>query len=357
MRAAVIGYYGENFGDLLMLSVIIQKAKPFVSVLQIFTYGNKASLYSYLSTVNTDSMRIDVIPLNEVGVIGFVTQVRGADLIMWGGGTCFMDEGGTGGVKYMFLAHLLGVPVYYLGVGIDSCRKTVTKMCILIAMIISRSLYFRDEHSRDVAKKYSFRKKKAKFIPDLAFSISKSSVDHVNVDFPGAYIAFCTRELGLYFGADAEDVNSQLCELALAIARKVNVQTIVLILADSAEDKNLSLMASNMLSRSGVGVEIVEGSDIQSTTSVIAGAKFLVSVRLHPAVVAHQIDVPYVLFNYSDKNSKFLSYVDSSQRLVSKNSMSIQDNWFDAPSLSGAGCLAGREVDSIINALFQGAAS
>ncbi|MDF1690584.1 MAG: polysaccharide pyruvyl transferase family protein [Cycloclasticus sp.] len=353
MKVAVIGYYGENFGDLLMLSVLIERAKLSVNNFQIYTYGDSEDLRLFLNQLSVGAMRVDVIGLKQAGLLGFLSNIRGAKFIAWGGGTCFMDEGGTGGIKYMVLAKFLRVPVFYIGVGIDAHKKYLTRMCISMAMLFSRQAYFRDEESRKIASSYFFGKRKALFVPDLAFSMSQDlNSKNVSVFDGNPYIAICPRELALYFGGDASEVNLQLCELVRAIAGVIKTNRVVIIAADLIEDSLSCYEIARMLGEQGFVTSSVEGCRVNETISLIAKASFLVSVRLHPAVVSHLCNTPYVLFGYSAKNAKYLNYVNSPQRLISFGDVDLNASWFECPEECFSVEFSRTEVLRVLDSIF-----
>lgn len=314
MKVAVIGYYGRNFGDLLMLDVFRALASDAGLDLVVFTYGHIEHIESYLEAVDRDRVRVFGLSAGRPSD-DFDREISSADALVWGGGTCFMDQGGTGGVKYFLKAYAKKVPTYYFGVGVDRCNSMKTKICLGVAALISRGIYARDVDSANVFKRYVpfWSKEKVKLVPDLAFG-GDGYTSEVGEE-RSRYLVLCLRDIKDYFD-DHLSLNEQLLAKFIDLARLTGVSDVDVLVGDADVDEIVSLSCCETLQSAGLRARLIDGSDVSNSIKVIAGAVYVVSVRLHPAVVAHLCGVPYSIFNYSDKNRKFAYELGEGQRVI-----------------------------------------
>ncbi|NWL79049.1 hypothetical protein DM872_19575 [Pseudomonas taiwanensis] len=310
MKICIIGYYGSNFGDLLMLNALISRFEGFS--IDILTYGAKEELeeQSFIQDRN-----ITVIQASQKNLAKIVRSFRSSAAIIWGGGTCFMDEGGTGGVKYMALAKLLGCQVYYFGIGVDRYRKFKTKLCMYLASKISSRIYARDLDSQKAFHATNPKNKERIYIThDLAHAYT-STDDNLNTPLASDYLLYCPRSLDSYPNIYHE-TNLELTALAHKIVKHLHLQKIVILNADPAIDSGIVTECAKVFEASGIEVEIISGSSTRESIKAINYCKFLLTVRLHPAVIALERKTPFAIFNYSNKNKKLVSEHDCLDRLI-----------------------------------------
>jgi len=346
----IVGYYGENFGDLLMLKSILERIIGAGSDARVFTYGNREKLREFLDR-EFPFASIDIVP---AGLAAFAKACRKCDLAFWGGGTCFMDEGGTGGVKYLLVARMLGLRVAYLGIGVDSQRHWKTRLCLRLATIIARDIYLRDPIS--LAAIQALRPKggaRLSLVPDMAAGIEPEIVP---VDARSGVLV-CLRDLTRYFPAAlASEINTGLCRLAVAEARRRGQGELVTILvADGEVDSCVSERAKEHLENSGTLGAVVSGNNVASAIAVIARSRCVISSRLHVGVVAHIVGVPYVLFNYSNKNRKFCQHVQEPWRAWGRDELANGDIDMSIPNADLIRASAAR-IDHVFKELLDHAA-
>lgn len=331
MKISIIGYYGANFGDLLMLNVLLRSFEKKYDIINIFTYGDVEILAKVLQH-NTNFKKYQLVSLVKPNAgAEFRKHVKGSSSINWGGGTCFMDEGGTGGIKYMLLAKILGVKVNYIGIGVDKHSKQSTKMYIRVANLISSKMLFRDEESKAVADQYSLFAKKNLLMPDLAYHYEKKIEQEQPV---AGHVLFCMRNLKGYTNTGGENINEELVDFTLQVCKELGLKKVVNLICDYEIDLEDSHISRDIFIKNGIVVEEVFGYELQSTIEKIANATFVVSVRLHPAVLANCLDVPYAILNYSDKNLKFVAEVNELPRLIKMNGIKGYEANFNKPNSS-----------------------
>jgi polysaccharide pyruvyl transferase WcaK-like protein len=332
MKISFIGYYGGNFGDLLMLSSLIDYYSTYYEIINIFTYGNVDILKSSF-TSNSNFSKINIYSLvgeDSTGTFKFTKLVNSSRYLIWGGGTCFMDQSGTGGVKYMMLAKLMNVSILYLGVGIDSHKKVKTKLYVFLAVWLSKTFYCRDTGSLFAANQITFDlfKNRVKFVPDIA-NIKGFLAESVISD---NYVVYCCRDLSNYESLNNDEINLALANLTVKVCKSLGVNEIINLVCDVEIDLEQSEKANLIFFENDLTVITVYGYNMENSLSAIYYSQFIITSRLHPAVVSHNLNIPYALYNYSDKNEKFLLEVNEISRLIDRNDIQNYIPVFKKPS-------------------------
>ncbi len=312
----IVGYYGENFGDLLMLKSIISSLMGSQGPILIFSYGDTQALARFVDSYFPGSG----VRILGPGLFSFAKACLGASQALWGGGTCFMDEGGTGGVKYLTIARMMGVRVRYLGIGVDSCSSSKTRLSLWIATRIADDILVRDEGSAETVRRIGGgRSAVVRTVPDLAMGVSHPSVDARN----GALL--CLRDISSYYDLEtARSINQKLCDLLVETCKRQGVGSARVLVADAALDAEVSRYAVDYLIDNGIQVRVIEGWKLNDSIDAIAGSEFVISTRLHVGVVAQLSSTPYVLFNYSAKNLKFCQAVGQPGRCLD---LPLESEW------------------------------
>ena len=320
MNISVIGYYGNNFGDLLMLKSLLAVHRPGV-VYTVLTYGDGEALkkQGFISAGH-----IAVVELNRANRLLAYKSVIKSSAIIWGGGTCFMDEGGTGGIKYMALARLFGAKVIYAGIGVDNHKKLKTRLILFFATVLANVFYIRDAASLQAIRKINpwISQGKIKQSVDLAYALDTDDTGVVvDRDGGGDYIIVCLRDLEGYGDPSNDDVYGQLLDVSIRICWRLGVNRVGIFNADAEVDTDVSRYAERELKARGFTVFQIPGSDIDKSMAYIKRARHILSARLHPAVVAYSLGTPFSLYNYSDKNKKFTSETRTESCLIHRGAI------------------------------------
>jgi polysaccharide pyruvyl transferase WcaK-like protein len=264
-----------------------------------------------------------------------------------------MDQGGTGGIKYMLAARMLGIPVYYIGIGVDAHKKLKTKISLMLAAAISKGIYARDRFSMRVFENYSIfsSRKRVDLIPDLAFGMHDIESQNVPAGPSNdGQISVCLRDLSGYVKSTEATINSILL-IALTVLKELELNNVSILIGDAEVDLGVSNMAEYFFKSKGFSCQVVDGAHVHNAITSIAQSKYVLTVRLHPAVVAHSLGVPYGLFNYSDKNSKFLEQVDESERAIYEGCEAGFIPSMAVPKVKGRAVEYGKVVEKILTML------
>lgn len=303
MVVDIIGYYGSNFGDLLMLQGVLNNLPSGCLKVNILSFGilNLADLdYSCNAIVNSYYIRM---PLKQL-----IQLYKEAEVIMWGGGSCFNDVDGTGGVKHMLLAKLVNpsVKIVYYGVGIDIKKSFLGKLYLKIALSISERFAVRDERSFDMIKKYSF----AELIDDPIY-LNKKWLLSINTSNKRSSLVISYRCINSYFPNAYKSYLMNFLINLKSVLRTNSFTDVYVINADSSVDKNDNLYISKELISSCVNVRYIEKQSLKEICGVIGSSSLVITGRLHLAVVASVYNTPCLLLNYSEKNKQFAMKGDS----------------------------------------------
>ena len=66
----------------------------------------------------------------------FYNAINTSDAISWGGGICFGEYAGNGGLKFMVLSRLMGKKVYYINIGIGNIKSIKNKIETFAALLL-----------------------------------------------------------------------------------------------------------------------------------------------------------------------------------------------------------------------------
>jgi polysaccharide pyruvyl transferase WcaK-like protein len=299
----ILGYYGDNFGDLLMLNGLLKNIPD--------TY--KINILTYSSCLNTRDLdisldRIEIYDLNKKGKFkNILKSVSKSQKIFWGGGTCFNDIDGTGGIKTMLICFLLGKKCYYFGIGIDYIKNLKSKVYVLIALIISSKMYLRDELSYKVIKQLfpsfvlQIFKNKISLIPDIASLNFTKNTEQSQLENE---LLISYRNVAKYFDNHNDYLNMFILNIEDFVLRN-NVNKINIIDADSDVDESDSIQIYNFLNKN-YNVSYKKALNLNEKLNIIKGSKFIITGRLHIAFVSMFYDKKFILLNYSDKNRAFI---------------------------------------------------
>ena len=293
----IIGYYESNFGDLLMLQGIIEHLPEHIRNINILSYGN-FSLHDLF--VQKDRFRFKVYNCFQwrkqfIAILGALFR---SGYCMWGGGTCFNNVDGTGGVKWMLLAKLLGVKVIYFGIGIDLLKNDNN-----LKKAIRLADYFcvRDNYSYGLSQKYG------KEIIRVKDPFLLNSYPIKEKDRSGNYLLIAYRNVDRYFKNSPEYLINFIGCIKSLIER-FYFSEIIIIDTDNAVDKTTGKYLYELLSTQNLTIPLVYNPTgyLQEKCLLIREEKLIITGRLHVAYYAFLNQVNFFLLDYSMKNKQFI---------------------------------------------------
>lgn len=151
---------------------------------------------------------------------------------------------------------------------------------------------------------------------DLAGCVPLSTIGNVNIDNKVLGVSVCRYES--IIGADVENeilrnraIFDGLTDFALKNDMKVKI--IVLNANEIVGDISISKDLSLYLRQRGVSAEVIDYVNPILTLKVIAECNMFFSVRLHGAISAYLLNVPFILVEYHIKCRDFLDYIGYEQ--------------------------------------------
>lgn len=321
MTINIIGYYGKNFGDLLMLQSMLNMYIPKGCNINILSYD---SLNIDVIDI-TNELNINVYHINQVSLIKLLRLYRNADKMIWGGGSCFNDVDGTGAVKQMLLAKIVhpSISIEYYGVGIDLKHNKYNIYCMKIALKICSSFTVRDGASYEVVK----NNKKTSLCNDPIFLIKEWLEELVPAKEHISDIIISYRCVDSYYREKAPLFLQQFIDNIYTLIRhNKSLSNVIIFDADSSIDSdNNKCIYESMRKWTNVHVKYIGHQRPSDLCKYIRGTKMVITGRLHVAVLAHLYLKEVALLNYSKKNETFLKSHNRENALVAYTSLHNPD--------------------------------
>lgn len=312
-KVLLIGYYGSNFGDLAMLRVLVK---------YLTKEGCKLRVLSYAADSNVAEREIPGTEIRWIkhgrwrGLGPTLRDLQWADDVVWGGGTCFMDQGGDGAIKYMLLAKLLWCRVFYLGIGVGTVSKPRTRRVLWVASLISEGILVRDERSRQLLTQKEARR--LSVAPDLFYALTPW-LDRLrgSIDVQPGQLLIAYRSVEEYFGTGmSQRHRAAFVERAVEFCAAHQVRRVVLLDTDAAADGRDGSWIFQQLRGRGYDVARVELRSTEETAKQIAAAEYVLTGRLHIGMAAAILRKKFALLNYSPKNAELMKQIGCEKGLV-----------------------------------------
>ncbi|WP_368490079.1 polysaccharide pyruvyl transferase family protein [Clostridium sp. BJN0013] len=305
MKIALWGYYGPNYGDNIMLKVIIDYFNnKHIEVEIIDLFGIKGS-----NTLHTDSKITKFKEFNKVKKLYELYRLSNKDTInIWGGGTIFTDCDGDGNFKFFKLIKLFGGKFSYLGIGIG--KLTIKERIEKAIYLLSKCEFaiFRDSSSLKKANDLSsnenyYLAEDLSYIYFNEFKIKKVKYDE--------YVLITWRNLIRYMDKEQEKkLMNDVVNACSKLCNELNIKNIVL----SALDENYDIEGCNVISKmfnDNFNIQIDLDNNIDNITNLICNAKFHFSGRLHGCIASEYFNVPTYGMSYSPKMRYFYESISS----------------------------------------------
>lgn len=308
-KVVIVGYYGSNVGDIAMLQTLISLFSEYEIV--VYTYSDKICKTVYELTGGA----IHIIKNNRISTFfHFLKDASSASAVMWGGGTCFMDEGGDGAIKYFLLARLFCKRIYYVGIGVGKSKRFRTKIILAGALLISSKIYLREFSA---AKKFpGFYREKIGYVPDLVYRYPLL----LNKDDDNSYsnsLLIAYRNVDNYFGSvKSKEYLQNFCRAINCLFEHSEFSKVVLMNTDSeCDSEDLSFIEKNIFPSGYVEIISID-SGISRIVEEISKSSYIITARLHIALMAFANNRKFCLLNYSPKNVSFLEQAGVNGALI-----------------------------------------
>lgn len=325
-KLVVIGYYGDNIGDILMLFNLIDYLKARYYQIDVITYceiKDQNILDTLKSSVNIHYIRVGQF---IKGISVLFKALKNSSAIIWGGGTCFHDQGGEGAFKYMLISGLLGKKVYYVGIGIDNVNKKSLKFKIWMAAWLSEAIVLRDPDSVERIKKITGRRfnKKIYLAYDLIYlsDINYRFIEIKENNLPfKSDLVIAYRNVDQYFN-NSKQLLSEFIEHVKSFIVNNRTENIYVISTDNEIDESDSEIITKSLIDSFPGIKVIHKDfTISQKFSIIKDTGFVITGRLHVGIISYLCNIDFVLLNYSAKNASFIREINKEINLIEFNNL------------------------------------
>jgi polysaccharide pyruvyl transferase WcaK-like protein len=305
MIVSLWGYYGFNYGDDIMMKVLIEElTKKNVKVILVDSHNGK------LKDMMTESENLEIIDffnLTKGQKIRILYRLaRTAHLNFWGGGTVFTDVDGDGNFKSFLLLKLFGGKIGYISVGIGDMKKISRKLKTNILIKVSDIITFRDKVSYSLSK--NINSKNSFYCEDITyyyFNSFKSKINCIDNKVKNqSYLLVSIRNLVKYFGVEKEaEFSEQITKLIPKLMERYNLNRVIFLPLD-IKDIEINEKIRQSLDKS-INAICLTNQNIDYMTEIIKNADIYISGRLHGSVAGEFFGVNTISLSYSNKINYF----------------------------------------------------
>jgi len=311
LKIILFGYYGfRNLGDDLMLSSILDalSKEEFVDAINVVVREN---YYSCEFSGTTKILFHDGHSI--MARARRLSLLLSAGAAIWGGGTCLYEpesrdiKGIQGIERNVKLMKLLGIPFYFLGIGIGRIFSEEGHRIIESIIDDCAGMNFRDMRSFDMATAMGgARDSKFSLGGDLLFLL-KDKIKEISPckrDDEEFRVGFC----GVQQYASSEEVINACTDNLKGIISDLKAKIILFPFHQGLNNDND--FHRIICDRLPAGTfELVEYVGAKDAISVFKTLDFVIGMRLHSIILADLNGIPNLAINYSPK---VRYYVDKS---------------------------------------------
>lgn len=310
MRIALWGYYGTNYGDDIMLEVILNYfVNKNIDVELVDMYEGTLE-YRFRQKYKN----VKVIPFKNLSRIEKVKAIKDlakANINLWGGGTIFTDTDGDGNFKWFSLIKLFGGKIGYVGVGLGKLTKPsrIKKTKQLLSW--SSICIIRDKQSYARAVQLA-RNKNFYLAEDLSYIFLDNFKQKFRKNESQKYILLTWRNLIGYVPFNKEmDLMDDLVTVVEHVIRESGVNKVILGALDTKYDVDSCRHLYKKLKEKGINVHFELDSSVENLTKLIINSYLHFSGRLHGSIVSEFFKVPTITLSYSPKLNYFYESINS----------------------------------------------
>ena len=261
---------------------------------------------------------------------GFFKSLKDADLVLLGGGGILQDETSIYNIPYfiiqILLAQLLRKKTMFVAIGAGPINGTVGRFLTSLAMKKINAITVRDTYSYNVLRKLGADKEKMDIVTDPAIALSYKDVKRphdIPNEFPErGYILVCLRH---WFDLNRFLPVALSNKLALSYKGKKYYRDFIITISKCLDlivkETSLSIIFFPFYGSKDIKVNrdalqemeckdkaflIKEPQQIQSFCYLSNDAEFVISMRLHSAVLSAAQNKPSIALSYSPKVKEFM---------------------------------------------------
>ncbi|QIR98926.1 polysaccharide pyruvyl transferase family protein [Vibrio diabolicus] len=321
-RYMFTGFYGmRNFGDDLFSSISSHGAAKYWNENNVKIIGPKVDNSNVYYSIPNEKM------LNIYSSHGFLgksyrlwnslSNAINSETVVYSGGSLFSNVSSS---VREFVDSYSGAQLFALGVSVGPFINSHDELKVKQKLSKFKYISVRDKTSFDIVNSFELDSKivqscdLAGLIPEI-YNFHKEDSDFIKVGFSPCNNVNNPEEMRSF----CEDFYNSILKLSKFINLEVtlfNLNTHSII-----GDQKLNNRLYYRLINSGINCKIISYSScgIEKTISLINNLDLMVSARLHGAVAAYTLKVPYILYEYHKKCEEFNLFVGNDKGLSLKN--------------------------------------
>jgi polysaccharide pyruvyl transferase WcaK-like protein len=316
MQVSIHGsYYGNNFGDMLLLSLYVRWIRECTT--------NVTINLPLASATNRQLLGADTK--------GIVKALFGGDALLYAGGGYFGEPEQRrirwtirNYARHVFIGKLfkmLNRPIAIIGVGAGPVSGGLLRRNIVDLCNYASTLVVRDHPSRSFLVKYGVPANKISVATDAALTIRREHIpEQALLHVRRMYPCLCRQDvIGVHLShvRGYSNGSSVLFDDIVAYARS-NPERKFLLLVDGISRRRRKLeqecAAIELLDALGDQALLSEYSDPWILIAVLSRLKLVVTTKLHVGIASVALGTPVVSFPYHQKTPRFFSQLGASER-------------------------------------------
>jgi polysaccharide pyruvyl transferase CsaB len=329
-RVVISGYYGyNNSGDDVMLQSIIAGLHEKHDNLRLTVLSRKPG---------ETRARFGVDAVGRFNILRILSRLRGADMLITGGGNLVQDETSTQSLLYYLwvigIARRMGAKnmLYAKGIGPVNRPQNIRRVQKSLQQVDLITL--REPGSKNILSEMGVTRPSIHVTADAAFALAPSPAPHVPARYgiTGQYFCIALR----HWMTNPPELEAEVARFADTISQKYGY-TAVFVLMRAEQDGDISRRTMALMRSPAVLAEPPPG-DVTDTRAILGGARFTLAMRLHAIIYAMEYGVPAIGLVYSPKIRQFMQSVaqeshmpveDASCEILLRFAHEIEDNHHD----------------------------
>lgn len=311
----ISGYYGfGNSGDDSILYAIIREIKQMQPNVRIAALSKVPSVTSRLYGIDA---------INRFNIISVLYRLSRTKLLISGGGSLIQDVTSTKSLAYYLAiinaAKLMGKKVMLYANGIGPVKNHVNYKKVKNTLNRADLITLREPSSYNELKRFGVDRPKIVVTADPAFNLFPASEEeiekllaHIGADKNKRYCVAAIRPW--------KSAGSDFCGAVAAAAdyahEKYGLECIFIQMQPSRDRAVTAACTAQMKTKARI-VENELSPDL--TLGLVAGAEFVLGMRLHTLIYAAKCGTPVIGVSYDPKVDSIMEYMNQNLRVSAEN--------------------------------------
>ena len=346
----IANWAGVNTGDNVMFEALVNLIQRIAKRLQlevelfVLADNDLSIMKKYRDKYNIiDTIRIfEFYRLGNIfKTINFLTK---SDLLIYGGGD--LVNGNIPSTTLLILAKIFGLPVILIGVGVVFPTSSIGRLITKLALNLVDEISVRDEKSRQYLERLGITKPKIYNTSDLVFTLNpmfslkesrandlinqlnrlkdKKLLVGVNVrPYDQMYSEYCTWNTEKIIR-----IFANVCD-ALIETYGAEIVFIPMVTKDKTYPYHMNLLSDDEVGKKIVEIMkhknkahiIADYQTLEDLLTLLSTVDILISMRLHPILLASLVNTPSIAIAYAPKVEVFMKELGMSYYTIPINEL------------------------------------